>query len=88
MGYLASRCSFSLIASRMNFARPYVPTRPSIFASVSGAIRTGVGFILSGGRPIGREIAGSGAAGKKTIPFSIDAVNDAVYINDIDYGSK
>lgn len=72
----------------MNAARPYVPTSASTLATASGGNRTGTICILSGGRPIGRAVAGDCAAGKKTMPFSVDALNDADYINGIVYGGK
>lgn len=85
--YLPSRSSFSAMASRINLARPYVPTSASMPPSISGGKRTGVGFPI-GFRPIGRGVARCDPAGKKTIPFSVDGINDAVYINGIVYGGK
>jgi hypothetical protein len=72
----------------MKAARPYVPTSASIRASASEDSRTGVGFMLSGFLPIRRGVAGVSASSKKTIPFSVDAINDADYINGIVYGGK
>lgn len=66
------RLSSAWIAWRMNSARPYVPTSASIRASASDDIRIGVGFMLSGLRPIGRGVTSAAVAGKKTIPFSLD----------------
>ena len=60
----------------------------STFATISGARRTGTICMLSGGLPMGRGVAGSICSIKKTMPFSVDAVNDAVYINDIVYGDN
>lgn len=87
-GQVLSRSSFSAQASRMNLARPYFPTRSSIAASMSAAIRIGVGFMSRGGRPIGRGIAAGVVAGKKTIPFSFDGLIGTGYINGIVYGDK
>lgn len=87
VGYFPRRCSSASTAARMNPARPYVPTSASIRSSMSGGNRTGVGFPI-GFRPIGRAVAAGCSAGKKTIPFSVDAINDADYLNGIVYGGK
>jgi hypothetical protein len=44
--------------------------------------------MFNGGRPIGRAVAADCSAGKKTVPFSVDAINDTDYINGIAYGGK
>lgn len=44
--------------------------------------------MLSGGLPMRRGVAADCSCRKKTMPFSVDLINDAVYINDIDYGDK
>lgn len=82
------RSSTRSTASRMNAARPYFPTNASTRSITSGGNRTGMTFMLSGGRPMRRGLAAASVAGKKTIPFSVDRVNDVVYINDIVYGGK
>ncbi len=46
------RSSSASTASRMNFARPYVPTSSSILFTASSGSRTRIGLLFSGGRPI------------------------------------
>jgi len=65
----------------MNLARPYVPTMASICASASGERRTGTRVRLSGGLPIGFDLAADSASIKKTAPFSLASINGPVYIN-------
>jgi hypothetical protein len=72
----------------MNLGRPYRPAIFSIRASTSGDRRTGTALRLSGGRPIRGAISGATSCFKKTILFSVDGINDAVYINGIVYGGK
>lgn len=78
------RCSSASIASRMNLARPYVPTSASMRSTISGASRIGVGFMFNGGLPMRRPVAAVSASCKKTIPFSVDAINGTDYINGIE----
>lgn len=87
-GYLASRSSFSCTASRMNLARPYVPTALSSCASVSGGKLTCTRVWFRGGRPIGRAVAGAGVCAKKIVSFSLASVNCALYINVTVYGGN
>jgi len=82
------RASSASTASRMNCGRPYVPASASIRATVSGGKRTGTIFMLRGGRPIRRGISEAGSCFKKTMLFSVDGLNDGVYINGIVYGGK
>ena len=86
--YFPRRSSSRSTASRMKAGLPYVPAIASIRASTSGANRTGTGFRLSGGRPMRGSVAGAVAVRKKTILFSVDPINDAVYVNGIVFGGK
>lgn len=89
MGF-SRRANSASTASRMNCARPYLPTTASIRARASGDRRTGVALLPSGGRPMRAAVVDTDKSGKdiENDTVYVDEVNDVVYIDDTVYGDK
>ena len=84
------RSSSASTASRMNFARPYVPQSASMRSSTSGGNLTCVGLFPSGGRPMRGAVVDTDKSDKamKNDTDYVDGINDVVYIIGIENGGN